>query len=270
MVDDPGDGLGGRELGREDRVALVLPSLVVGDEHGAAGAQRVEDLLHRCERHQATAAGTKVSIRCTWRAITSVSMFTRPPTPIAPSVVASSVSGMRLTSNQWPSSSRPIAETVSETPATVIEPLSTTSGARSSGSRKRSTRQEPSSRTAITGRGAVDVALHDVSAQPLVGGDGALEVDPVAGLHAHDGRGLVERLLHDVGGPLHAVVSLTTVRQQPLTAMEIAKGGPYRQHTVELRLDREPRSAVDAGLRPRATVPELLDDSGEHLSGLSG
>ena len=65
MVDDPGDALGGRELGREDRVALVLPPLVVGDEHGPAGPQRVEDLLHRCEGHQATAAGTKVSIRCT-------------------------------------------------------------------------------------------------------------------------------------------------------------------------------------------------------------
>ena len=46
----------------------------------------------------------------------------------------------------------------------------------------------------------VDVALDDVAAQALVGGHGALEVDPVAGLDALQ-AGLVEGLLHDVGGP---------------------------------------------------------------------
>ena len=46
---------------------------------------------------------------------------------------------------------------------------------------------------------AVDVALDDVTAEALVDGDGALEVDPVAGGHAAQRR-LVERLLHQVGG----------------------------------------------------------------------
>ena len=54
------------------------------------------------------------------------------------------------------------------------------------------------------GADTVDVALDDVAAEPRVRGDRALEVDPVAGLDAVQ-AGLVEGLLHDVGGPGVAV-----------------------------------------------------------------
>ena len=48
---------------------------------------------------------------------------------------------------------------------------------------------------------AVDVALDDVAAEARCGGDGALEVDPVAGPATPTQRRLVEGLGHDVGGP---------------------------------------------------------------------
>ena len=82
-----------------------------------------------CDRFGAEAAASKRSIRSTWRARMSVSMFTRSPTTRSPRVVAVSVSGMSDTSNHDPSGSSPTALTVSETPSTAIEPLSTTSGA---------------------------------------------------------------------------------------------------------------------------------------------
>src|SRR4029077_9112745 len=47
--------------------------------------------------------------------------------------------------------------------------------------------------------GAVDVALHDVPAEPGGGRDRALEVHPVARGQVADGR-LVQRLAHHVGG----------------------------------------------------------------------
>ncbi len=67
-----------------------------------------------------------------------------------PSVVAVSVSGMSDTSNHEPSGSSPSALTVSETPSTAIEPLSTTSGACASSSEKRMTRQASPGRISST------------------------------------------------------------------------------------------------------------------------
>ena len=68
----------------------------------------------------------------------------------SPSVVAVRVSGMSDTSNHDPSGSSPTALTVSETPSTAIEPLSTTSGACAASSEKRMTRQASPGRISST------------------------------------------------------------------------------------------------------------------------
>ena len=72
------------------------------------------------------------------------------------------------------------ALTVSETPSTAIEPLSTTSGARCAG--RRDAQHAPLRARAHLEQlaGAVDVTLHDVAAEAAVRGRRALEVDDAA------------------------------------------------------------------------------------------
>jgi hypothetical protein len=65
---------------------------------------------------------------------------------------------------------------------------------------------EPFITTYLAAAGGIDVALHDVPAEPCVSRDGALEVDTAAGFEGTQRR-QVEALLHDVGrervgGPL--------------------------------------------------------------------
>ena len=67
---------------------------------------------------------------------------------------------------------------------------------------------------------AVDVALDDVAAEPLVGGDRALEVDPVARAATPPSE-VLSRVSCMTSAVQRVVVrSATTVRQQPLTAIE--------------------------------------------------
>src|SRR4029450_11396807 len=123
-----------------DGVALVLAGLVVGDDDGLAGSEGVEHLGDRGEAHARLPApavagsasdegsercASKRSIRSTWRARGWGSRV-RGGAP--------SVSGITATANQDPAGSSPSALTVSETPSTATEPLSTTSGACASSS----------------------------------------------------------------------------------------------------------------------------------------
>src|SRR6185437_6697646 len=125
-----GEQLGGGHAGGEDDVALVLPVLVVHDQHRAArrdvldrAVDVVEQLIHL--------SPSAMSIRSTYLAITSTSRFTTSPGCRVPSVVRFSVSGIRQTSNH-PSAVLSFgpggvsAETVRLIPSTAMEPFSTT------------------------------------------------------------------------------------------------------------------------------------------------
>ena len=120
----------------------------------------------------------------------------------APSVVAVRVSGISDTSNQ----SSPTALTVRLTPSTAIEPLRATSGACSRSSEKRSTRQASPGSTAQHLAGAVDVALHDVPADPVAEGGGALDVDAIAGRDAAEGTRRDRDAHHIRGEPVGSLV----------------------------------------------------------------
>ena len=109
------DRLGRRELRRHREVALVLAVLVVADDDHLAGADLFQGLFDGRERptHRASFS--------TYLASTSTSRLTGRPGSAVPSVVRSSVSGMRDTANDSSST----ADTVKETPSTAIEPFST-------------------------------------------------------------------------------------------------------------------------------------------------
>ncbi len=156
------------------------------------------------------------------------------------------------------------ALTVSETPSTVIEPLSTTSGAKLSGQR------DPHHLPLLAGAhldhraGAVDVPLHDVAAEPRVRGERALEVDGCAGGDAGEARH-IERLPHHVGGePVGALV-------------DDGQADPAHRDRVALRGIRDDERtahrhahAVAGGFDGR-DLAAFFDDSGEHVSpSLSG
>ena len=103
----------------------------------------------------------------------------------------------------------------------------------------------------------VDVALDDVAAEPLVDGDGAFEVDPVAGGHAAE-RGLVERLLHQVGGPA-AVAELGDGQAAAVDGDRVAQARALEHGG---RGDGEPDGVALVG--DLGDGAELLDDAGEH------
>src|SRR6185295_15270938 len=133
------DRVGRDELGGHREVALVLAVLGIADhDHPplADGLDRLLDGAERRIRHRIVSFST-------YFASTSTSRFTVRPGAAAPSVVRSSVSGMRETSNAR--SSTP--ETVRDTPSTAIEPFSTTYLSSSEGGSIRTTRELPSSVT---------------------------------------------------------------------------------------------------------------------------
>src|SRR4029079_2046721 len=84
-----------------------------------------------------------------------------------------------------------------------------------------------------------------------------LEVDPVAGLHAGE-AGLVERLLHDVGGPRVAVA----LGHRQAAAVDGDRVAQADVGEDVLGVDGEPEGValvLDAG-----DGAQLLDDPGEH------
>src|SRR5207244_4297601 len=119
--------LGRRELRGEDQIALVLPVLVVDNDHGLAGLDVGDRPLDGVESDSAHRVVS--NRRATYLARTSTSRLTGSPGALAPSVVARSVSGISPTSNQ----SEPTPVTVSDTPSTAIEPFSATKRASSLG-----------------------------------------------------------------------------------------------------------------------------------------
>ena len=107
-----GDQLGRRELGGEDEVALVLAVLVVDDDDGRPAAMSATacSIGRALLAERRSSVTTCLPVRCTagrprrggasrrtWR-VMSTSRFTGSPGPLEPSVVRSSVVGMRLTS----------------------------------------------------------------------------------------------------------------------------------------------------------------------------
>ena len=84
--------------------------------------------------------------------------------------------GISLTAN----ASSSTAATVSETPSTVIEPFSTTYRDSAAGSRNRTVSHCSAGSRASIVADAVDVALHQVPAEPAAERGGPLQVDRVA------------------------------------------------------------------------------------------
>ena len=113
----------------------------------------------------------------------------------------------------------------------------------------------PSSRTDSTRPDAVDVALHDVAAEPVAGRSGSsrLTASP-----APSGPSEVRRSVssHHVGREAGAVAAATAVRQTPLTATE----SPWASSAASA----PPRPAQAPVARASATVPVACHEPGEH------
>ena len=101
---------------------------------------------------------------------------------------------------------------------------------------------------------AVDVALHDVPAEPGVGGDGALEVDRVAG--GQRARGCCGRSVSAMTSARPDAVRRppVTVRQTPLTAIESPRATSCERRAAA-RIVQHGR--VAAGPRGRRGCPAL-------------
>src|SRR5690606_29783078 len=135
-----GDRLGRDQLGGHAEVALVLPILVVHEDHHPARADLRDgplDLLEGVHRPCSLAWGRRS--RSTYLPITSPSRFTAAPCAFSPSVVDASVSGMSITENR-PSCRR---FTVKETPSTATEHFSTSQRSSNGGTRNPTTTKSP-------------------------------------------------------------------------------------------------------------------------------
>src|SRR5262249_23933488 len=130
------DEIGCDELGGEHEVALVLAILVVDQDHHAAGADLVQRALDSFDGGAHRIPPRSFS---TCLASRSVSRFTASPMASLPSVVSSRVCGMIATEKVSAST----AFTVSETPASPIEPFSTMYRSSAGGVRTTSTRFAP-------------------------------------------------------------------------------------------------------------------------------
>src|SRR5690606_964628 len=147
VPDHEGQQFGCGLLGREDQIALVLPVLVVDDDHELARGDvrdgpldRRETFLRRLAVHglpvdlstlcagHCTSPARPISLS-TYFASTSTSMFTGSPGTRPPRMVISKVVGINATLNSAgspPSPGSVTETTVSDTPSTAMEPFSTT------------------------------------------------------------------------------------------------------------------------------------------------
>lgn len=179
-------------FGGEDDVAFVFAVFVIDHDDGPAPGNFGNCPVDGVERGGAVFPATSATggvtprpatdpdtarIRCTYLARASVSRLTVSPTVSSPKVVASSVAGIRPTSNQWVSACGwDTAVTVSDAPETVIEPFGQVSCHISRHSHAHGT---PGFVVFNLDHGAepVHVALHDVTVKAAVGWHAALKVD---------------------------------------------------------------------------------------------
>src|SRR5690606_25858458 len=151
VADHEREQLGRGHLGGEDQIALVLPVLVVDDDHRPPRGDvrdRLFDSLEcvhavppvgrppttpgldgrdaaRVHQRSPAAGCAAASRRSTYLAMTSTSTLTRASASFRPSVVSARVVGIRCTVNDGVGSSA-TDTTVIDTPSTAIEPLGTT------------------------------------------------------------------------------------------------------------------------------------------------
>ena len=244
--------LGRHLLRRHDEVALVLAIGVVDDDHDLAARDSGDGVLDRRERHGQFSL--VASSRSTYFASTSTSRLTGWPTSRNPRLVTPRVCGMTATVNE----SGPSAATVRLTPSTVIEPLShdvaQDLGGRGDLDRDRAVGLR---RAGADGADRVDVALHEVAAEPVGEPHRAFEVHAVADRQRAD-RGAGERLGDGIRGeaPLaqrhHGeAAAVHRDRRAELGVVEHRGGRELQARAVLDRLDRAHRA-------------QLLDDPREH------
>ena len=106
--------------------------------------------------------------------------------------------------------------------------------------------------------GAVDVALHDVSAQPAVQRRGPFEVHVAADTHTAQARP-VQRLLHHIGGELAVCLHLDHRQADAVDGDGVAVPGVRGD---DGSADDEPRRIGEVFLAD--DFAKLFDDSGEH------
>ena len=224
------DQLGRGQLGGEDEVALVLAVLVVDDDDGRG--------RRRCRRSPArsvSSAGRRCSVVpfgrgwqpvrarpssfSTYFARTSTSRLTGSPGPLAPSVVSSSVVGIRLTSNQSVADRGDGQADAVDRDRALLDDVAVEAGGQRDAHDGPVLVGPPSSDA-----GAVDVALHEWPPSRSLQLDRPLEVDRAADRAARRGRSGrgVSCITSAVNG--RPAVS-TTVRQTPLTADRVAVAG---------------------------------------------
>ena len=123
LADHEIDLVGGRELGGDDDVPLVLAVLGVHQDVGTAVAGVLKNVLDGTDRAVVHVCGQlhhAVSChRARYRASMSISRLTGSPAFRRPRVVTSHVCGMIFNENTCPAT----LFTVRDTPSTVIEPL---------------------------------------------------------------------------------------------------------------------------------------------------
>ena len=196
--------------------------------------------------------------RSTCRARTSVSRLTRSPGTRSPSVVTARVCGMRATSK--PSSVS--AATVRLTPATEIEPFSTT--------KRRSVRPAPRTRMrAPSPSGATARSRRRRRRGPARCGRRAarrraadvLEVHAVARPRAPPSVVRLERLGHGVEGQRRRGRRSTAVRQQPETAIESPSAASGASRGARMAQARALGAATSAATTSptSSTIPVNID-----------
>ncbi len=114
---------------------------------------------------------------CTCLASMSISMLTRSPGRMRPSVVTARVWGISMTEKP----SGPTSTRVRLTPSTAIEPLETRSGVQLGSISKARNSHSPSGRRSRRTGGRVDMALDEMASQAVAHFQGPLEVDTIAG-----------------------------------------------------------------------------------------
>ena len=240
--------LGRHLLGRDDEVALVLAVLVVDDDDELAARDRVDGSFDRVEGHGVLRLAA--AERSTYLAIRSTSRFTRSPGGAVPSVVTASVCGITATANavvvaagdgeaDAVDGDRTLVHDVAQHVGRRVE-RARASSRRAAASRARTvpvastwpcTRWPPSRSASRTGRSRFTA---------VAGGE-------VAEVRAARASRSPRR------PPSDASPSATTVRQQPLTAIDAPIVGVVEHGAARRsRGARRPRSGVTLAHPARA------------------